>query len=104
MRERYSENGYAGLFESSAHGASANIPKQHDADAGIIEAFRQVVGRGDLLAVAGGHKAAESTGLFWKRVPEFSRERVDDGDRVVRAADEERFAVWREIDSERLQQ
>jgi hypothetical protein len=49
MRERYAENGYAGLFESSADGACANIPKQHDADAGIIEAFRQVVDCGDCL-------------------------------------------------------
>src|SRR5260370_33814330 len=100
MRERHAENGYAGLFKSSADGACANIPKQHDAGAGIIEALRQVVDCGDLFAIVGSHHAAKRTGLFWKGVPKFAGERVDDGDYLIGPADEERFAVRREVESE----
>jgi hypothetical protein len=72
MRGRYSENGYARLFESCAHGMGAEIPKQNDADPGIIEAFGEVVDRRDLLAIAGSYEASNGTGLFWKRVADFA--------------------------------
>jgi hypothetical protein len=52
------------LFESGAYGACAEVPKQHDADAGIIEALRQVVDRRDLLAIAASCEATNGTGLF----------------------------------------
>jgi hypothetical protein len=95
MREGYSENGYAGLFESCAHGMGAEIPKQDDTNARIIEAFGQVVDRRDLLRIAGSYEATKGTGLFWKRVADFAGQRIDDGDSIIPAPNEKRFAVLR---------